>query len=337
MSRRHPAYGAAFLLVLVLALWLGRAATTERNTYVVSTELDTVGGSIAPGADVKLRGLAVGRVTELAPTDDGGVRLTISIQPSQAAQIPSDVVARVLPATVFGTTYVDLVTGTTDGSGPSLAAGAVIPQDRGTATLELQKALDGIDGLVSALGPARLSTVLHTLASSLDGKGDELGRVVDRYNHVSSELRPQVPLVREDLRLLAANLRTLRDVAPQLLDAIDDTVVVADHLVERRVDLSRLIESGLRLTDETGRLVDRTAPGYEQNIVGAAIIIDALYDNRYGITQGPRSLDRLLRRAMTVTDGGTIRIDATVVSAAVHDYYTRRDCPQYGPAKGGNC
>lgn len=338
MRRRHVTYGAAFVILVSLLFGLPKTVGGDGDGQIVVAELDTIGGSLAPGADVKLRGLVVGRVVELTATDDGGVRMTLSLQGDQISQIPADVLARVLPATVFGTTYVDLTSKARDVSKTGhLAAGSVIPQDASTATLELQRALDGIDSLVDALGPARLSTVLHSLASALDGNGDDLGSLVDGFGNVTTELRFRVPLVRENLKLLAQNLRTLRDVAPDLLDAVDDTVVVADHLVERRVDLSDLIDSGLALTDETGELLDRTGPGYERNVVGAAIILDALYDNRDGLTQGPRSLDRLLRRAMTITEGGTIRIDATVVSASVHDYYLRRDCPRFGTARGGNC
>lgn len=332
---RHAAYGVLLVAVLAASLLAGAALRARDDVATVSASFDTVGGSISAGADVKLRGYVVGSVASVEAHAGGGVELTMDIQGGDLDQVPSGVVARVLPATVFGTTYVELVP-VGRGAG-SLADGAVVPQDRRAPTIELQRALDGIDQLVDALGPAELSTVLHSLASAVDGQGRAIGETLDGLGRVARTLGPQVPLVRDDLRLLADNLRTLREVAPELLDAVDDTVVVTDHLVERRVDLSRLVDEALALVDDSGRLLDGTSERLERTLEGAAVLIDALYDNRDDLARVPGALDDLLRRVVTVTDGGKVRIDATVVNAGRYPYYTPADCPRYGSVAGRNC
>src|SRR5690349_6412663 len=72
----------------------------------VSAQLRDAGGSLPSGADVKMRGAIVGKVTGISAGPAGGVRVAIAIPASNLKMVPGNVVARILPATVFGTSYV---------------------------------------------------------------------------------------------------------------------------------------------------------------------------------------------------------------------------------------
>src|SRR5690348_17715403 len=129
LTRRDLAIrGLAALAVLAVALTFLFMKSTGSigGPRHVSAELRDAGGSLSSGADVKVRGVIVGRVTGIGPGAGGGVRVDISIPQSDLDMVPANVVARILPATVFGTSFVDL-TYRGLASTQSLRAGAVIP------------------------------------------------------------------------------------------------------------------------------------------------------------------------------------------------------------------
>lgn len=103
-------YGVVFLAVLALLLSLSVAVYQQVFTPAVRIELeaDSIGNQLDPRADVKLRGLLVGEVRAVH-ADGTKATLDIALKPEYVASIPSDVHARLLPKTLFGEKYVDLV------------------------------------------------------------------------------------------------------------------------------------------------------------------------------------------------------------------------------------
>jgi ABC-type transporter Mla subunit MlaD len=81
----------------------------------VTVQLPTVGDTLGINSDVKYNGLRVGRVVNVDPgvgtDEDGwdGPRAEVLVDPEHAQLIPAEVRARVLPGTLFGNEYVDLV------------------------------------------------------------------------------------------------------------------------------------------------------------------------------------------------------------------------------------
>ncbi|MEY9485276.1 ABC-type transporter Mla subunit MlaD [Streptomyces calvus] len=103
-------YGIAFIAVLALLLSLAVAVYQQAFTPVVKVTLEAgrLGNQLDPRADVKLRGLLVGEVREVH-ADGTGATLDLALKPEHVGRIPSDVRARLLPKTLFGEKYVDLV------------------------------------------------------------------------------------------------------------------------------------------------------------------------------------------------------------------------------------
>ncbi len=150
---RRALAGRGLIVLLVFVALLGatylRSTGTIGGNPEVSALVRNAGGSLRPGSDVKINGVIIGRVTEITNGSDGDVQHRLLVNEDDLDSIPANVEARILPATVFGTTFVDLVV--YDGaSDDALEAGDVIPADKSQGTLELQQALDDIDRLVTA-------------------------------------------------------------------------------------------------------------------------------------------------------------------------------------------
>src|SRR5690348_4251457 len=119
--------GVVYLSIAVVLLLVAMLAYNK--TFVSSTDvtLDAggIGNALQKNSDVKLNGVPVGTVTGIRAVD-GGSRLTLALDPQTARQLPPDTVARILPKTLFGERYVDLIPGHDDGH---LTGGATIHQD----------------------------------------------------------------------------------------------------------------------------------------------------------------------------------------------------------------
>jgi phospholipid/cholesterol/gamma-HCH transport system substrate-binding protein len=329
--------GIVFVIVVVLACgFLAlKLQGSFGDTVPVTADLQTAGGSLRTGVDVKMRGMVVGKVAAV----EGGanqVRLSLRIDEDEVGQIPANVQARVLPASVFGTSYVDLVAPERKGVGASLRAGDVVKQDLSQKTVELQTALDSIDTLVDALGPSELATALHTVASALDGRGEDLGNAIETFNTYLNRVMPMVPEVRRDLRLLAVNLNSLDRNAPDLLEAADDTRVTLNNLVDRRDQIGKMLGGASELLGDTDAFLRDHEATYLRALGLSQTLVDALYDERVNFRDGLVSTGQLAMKLLTVLEDGYGRVEG-IIYASGPDDYTSADCPRYGSLKGGNC
>ncbi len=325
--------GLVTFVVMAVLLGLAYARVTGRlgGDPEVSAQVRNAGGALRPGSDVKIAGVIVGRVSEIGQGDDGNVRVDMTMPADRMDEVPDNVVARILPATVFGTTYVDLVV-YGGPSGTPLAAGASIPADTEQGTLELQQALDDIDRLVKALGPAELSSAISSAAVALDGRGEKIGRIIDVADAYLGKITPELPQARSVLRELADNLEVVDDLAPQLLDATEDGLVTLDTIVEQRAAISALIIGGTTLTRTAGDFLDANTRRLVRMLDNGALLLDVLYDNRRaGITDSISTNIRVGAVLPTAVREGFVRTDAQLALDAPAPY-SSADRPAYGPS-----
>ena len=159
------------------------------------------GMQLLRGADVKLRGVIVGDVRGI--TTDGRRRAsTLALDPDQVGLIPADVSARLLPKTLFGERYVELVLPADRRRRPS-AAGAVIGQDRTPRRSSWSGCSTRRCRCCRAIEPDKLAATLGALATALEGRGDQLGANLVALDGYLGELNEEMPTIAEDVRRLA--------------------------------------------------------------------------------------------------------------------------------------
>ncbi|MDV3220561.1 MCE family protein [Intrasporangium sp.] len=283
------AYGVIFIVVVTILLGLSVAAYQKRFTPVVLVSLETtrLGSQLQEHADVKLRGLVVGEVRSIEVTATGA-RLGLALHPEHVAMIPADVSARLLPKTLFGERYVDLVlprrpADAGSPAGRSIAEGDVIGQDRSRVAIELETVLDNLDPLLRAVQPAKLATTLGSLSSTLEGRGDAIGEHVEILDDYVARLNRKLPALQEDIGLLADTLDLYDDLSPDLFRLAESLRVTNRTIVEKDQQLAgffvgtaglahtlegflrdneeRIIQVG-QVTRPTSELLARYAPNY---------------------------------------------------------------------------
>ncbi|GAA2470499.1 MCE family protein [Streptomyces longisporus] len=227
-------YGVVFLAVLALLLSLSVAVYRQAFTPVVRIRLeaDSLGNQLDPRADVKLRGLLVGEVRSVH-ADGQKATLDIALKPEYAADIPSDVRARLLPKTLFGEKYVDLVAPARSSARP-IRAGDVITQDRTRVGIELQQVMNDLLPLLRTVQPGKLNATLSAFATALEGRGDRIGDNLTRVEDYLHRLNPHLPSLTEDFARLADVAQVYGDAAPDLMEILRNTVTTSRTLVAER-------------------------------------------------------------------------------------------------------
>ena len=329
----------ALVLLIVVALVATGLLAWGKGMFSdevrVSAQVDDIGGALAAGADVKVQGVIVGRLASIE-SRDGGVRLDLVLDAGAASEIPREVTARILPATVFGTSYVDLAVPDKT-SEARLAADQVIQQDRRESTLELQDSLDSTYRVMTAVKPADLAVTLGAIAEAVDGRGEKLGATIETLNSFLKRLESQTPLLKEDLALLATNLETFADISPEVLDAVDSGLVTARTIVAKRAQLTSILAGGTALADEADRLLVEQEKPFVETIRQSAVVVDAVFDHRTGIASGFRNFVSFSRKGKGVFSAGPWMATDVIIKTGDDAPYTAADCPVFGPVRGDNC
>jgi phospholipid/cholesterol/gamma-HCH transport system substrate-binding protein len=328
-------YGIVFIVTIGLMLSLTVAVYQQVFTPVVriTLEADTLGNQLDPRADVKLRGLLVGEVREVR-ADGEKATLDIALKPEHVALIPSDVNARLLPKTLFGEKYVDLVIPERP-SARHIRAGDVITQDRTKVGIELQQLMDDLLPLLRAVQPAKLNATLSAFATALDGRGEEIGDNLVRVERYLRRLNPHMPSIKEDMSRFADVAEVYGEAAPDLLRILRNTITTSRTLVEKKDRFASVLTRTATAADTADRMLDKNA---ERLITLGRVSRPtlALFD-RYS-PEYPCLLDGLVKQEAAAEEtfrGGKMRI--TLEFVRQRPPYRPGEEPRYADRSGPNC
>ncbi|WP_435132949.1 MCE family protein [Actinacidiphila sp. bgisy144] len=346
-ARRRTA-GIVFLLVPALLAWLAVAVYDKSFTHSVTVTVETgsAGNEMNQGADVKMRGVVVGRVTAIH-ADGAGARLTLAIDPGQMRHIPAGVTAQMLPTTLFGERFVALVppagaaTGTgTTGTGATLAAHATIPQDRSADAVELEQVLDNVMPLLTAVQPQKLAATLNAVSTALDGRGQELGTTLVQLDRYLTKLNPQLPALTDDIKQLVTVSNTYDAAAPDIVQALTDFTRTSGTIAEQQANLSTLYGS----TTATAQDITTYLRQNKQNLIHLAadsrgtLQLLAKYAPSFPCTLRTLAdfvpeMDKALGKG---TDEPGLHVDVTAV-ASRGKYVAGKDTPVYDASGDPQC
>ncbi len=251
-QHKYPLLGLTYLVVVALLISLSIAAFRKdlpwQRTATIEVVTTHAGLELNNHADVKIQGRVVGEVRGTR-TDNGQTVIELGIEHDELRHIPADVDAAIVPKTLFGEKYVDLLPRKRS-TATRIADGATIRQTR-TAT-EIGDVYAKLVPLLRAVEPARLSTVLNTLATTLEGRGTQLARTIDNLGLLLAELDPHLDTLDADLRALATTLEGYDAAAPDLLTTLANTTALTnDLLMPSRVRLGDLFSSVTDLSSTT--------------------------------------------------------------------------------------
>jgi phospholipid/cholesterol/gamma-HCH transport system substrate-binding protein len=152
--------------------------------YTLKAELPASGG-LYPTANVTYRGVTIGKVTDVEPTQQGA-EATMSIDSRYT--IPIDATANVHSVSAVGEQYLDLVS--TGNPGKYFADGQTIT--KGTVPSEIGPALDTAQRGLEALPADKIPVLLDETAQSVGGLGPALQRLVDSTQAIVGDFKTNI-------------------------------------------------------------------------------------------------------------------------------------------------
>jgi phospholipid/cholesterol/gamma-HCH transport system substrate-binding protein len=263
LRRKRRLQGVGFLVVVALLLGLTIAVYNKalpwQSTDQVILEADRAGNQLVVPADVKLDGVIVGRVSGVS-TEGEIARMKLQIDKARIGQIPADVEARILPKTLFGEKFVELVVPPgSPPNGPKLKAGDVISQDRSETAIELQRVFDDLLPVLRTLNPAQLSITLSNLAGALRNRGEALGHNVELVNQYFTEFNKKLPTFNHDIAALADVSSTYADATPDLLEMLRNFSVNAETFTVKEDTYAQFLVGSAEFAQTAGDVFGENA------------------------------------------------------------------------------
>lgn len=239
--------GIGFLAMLLFFIWLTAAFFNKSFVDSVDVTLETsrAGSQLPKAADVKLRGMIVGEVSDVEVVDDG-VRMTLAMKPEMIDDVPAGVSALIVPKTLFGEKYISLIPPENRGS-ESLESGDVI--QKAEVPIELETVLNNLYPLLEAVEPAELSKTLTAVSTALSGRGEQLGDTLVSFNDYLTQINPDIPLLVDDLVALGEVSDVYADALPDLARVLENSVTTGNTIVEKQAQLTAFLANTATLGD----------------------------------------------------------------------------------------
>ncbi len=245
--------------------------------YTLYAELPRSGG-LYPTANVTYRGITIGRVTDVEPTERG-VRATMSID--SRYKIPENASANVHSVSAVGEQYVDLVS--TGNVNQYLRDGQTIAT--GTVPSEIGPALDAANRGLAALPADKIDGLLTEASQAVGGLGPALQRLVDSTTAIASDFRDNLAPVND----IIAHSAPILDSQVNSGDAIGawsaNLNVIGAQAAEQDAALRSGLQQAAPTADQLNAVFSNVQDSLPQTLANLEIVIDMLKRYHNGVEQ----------------------------------------------------
>ena len=208
----------ASVLVVLGWYYLQLPTVVGIGQYKLYAELPRSGGLYAT-ANVTYRGIQIGKVTAVDPTERGA-RATLSIDDHY--KIPIDASANVHSVSAIGEQYLDLVS--TGNPGQHFTNGQTITKS--TVPAEIGPALDAANRGLAVLPSEKIASVLDETSQAVGGLGPALQRLVDSTQVIVHDFRD--------------NLSPVNDIIAHCAPILDSQVTSGDPIERWAANLNTI-------------------------------------------------------------------------------------------------
>ena len=287
---------AALVAALLVVFWPG-----ADKKYVTAKFPRTV--SLYEGSEVKILGVAVGKVETVEPT---GTNVTVKFYYEGEQKVPADAKAAVISPSIVGDRFIQLTPAYSGGA--QLKNNATLGEDRTATPLELDEIFGSINDLTKALGPegankpvangvGPLTRLLDSTARNFGGQGAEfnttlknLGALTKTLADNKDELFGTLAQVEEFTKTLADNDGTVRRFNDSLAGG-------ADLLAGEREELAAVLKNLSIAMVQVRGFVKENRGSLTRNIAGLNRVSKVLVKRRDVLDQtlryAPAALNNL--------------------------------------------
>lgn len=208
--------------------------------YLVKADFADSGG-IFKGAQVTYDGVSVGTVEKLT-LDPGSSGVTLSLRLKPGTKVPDTLKAVVGNRSAIGEQYVDLEPSRQ--GAPYLAAGDTIKREDTALPIPPTQLVVNLDDLVRSVDVNDVTTVLDELGTAFTGAGNDLQRLIDASNALTTTATQYLPQTKQLIKDSKPVLDTQRRTASDFKSYNADLAQLTDQLRASDPDFRKLFVTG---------------------------------------------------------------------------------------------
>ncbi|GAA3806558.1 hypothetical protein GCM10022226_28320 [Sphaerisporangium flaviroseum] len=234
--------------------------------YRVTAEFESSPG-LVDGVEVAYLGVRVGKVGDirLAPG-----KIVIGLDIDRDTRLPQGVTAEIRRKSAIGEPYVELSPPSKGTGGPALAAGDVIPLAKTSVPIDYKKVFDGVGKLLDSVPADDARTIVHEVATGLDGRAPALRGIIDDAHDLTGTLAENADLLDDLSGQLTRLTGTLAGKREKLAGGISDLSAVTASLRASRRDLNTILDRGPGVFGQIDHLLKTARPGFSCLLTASA-------------------------------------------------------------------
>ena len=236
------------LIVLVIAVGLQTEELWSMATSIRHQALFAEAGGLAPGNDVKVSGVKVGTVSDVALSHG---KALVTFRVDSKVHLGSSTTAHIRTGTVLGARMLTLE----PAGSATLHATDIIPLYRTSSPYSLTDAVSDFTSNTAGTDTGSLNQSLDTLSDTIDRLGPQLGPTFDGLTRLSQTLSSR----NESLRKLLTNAADVTGILSQRSQQVNTLLLNANDLLgvlnQRRYAIVNLLANTAALSQQLSGLV----------------------------------------------------------------------------------
>ncbi|MGN6333368.1 MAG: MCE family protein [Motilibacteraceae bacterium] len=271
----------------VLAFTIGNFSFGPRSSY---TAVFSDATGLRSGDEVRIAGVRVGQVQDVALTRDDHAAVTFDVDASR--RLPAGVRVQIRYRNLVGERYVALTEG--PGANRTLRPGATIPLAQTTPALDLTVLFNGFKPLFAALSPNDVNTLSGEIIQVLQGEGGTVTDLLARTASLTSTLADRDAVIGRTIDNLDQVLATVQQRDSRLSELILQLQRFVSGLSADRAAIGSSLAGIADLADATSGLLEQGRAPLKDDIAQLGQVASTLDANKSTVDDVLKNLPRKL-------------------------------------------
>jgi phospholipid/cholesterol/gamma-HCH transport system substrate-binding protein len=264
--------------IIVLGWYYLRIPTLAGiGQYTLKADLPASGG-LYPTANVTYRGINVGKVTGVEPTENG-VQATMSV--ASEYKIPIDATANVHSVSAVGEQYLDLVS--VDTPNKYFSPGQTIT--KGTVPTEIGSTLDAANRALSVLPKEKIASLLDETSQAVGGLGPALQRMVDATQAIAGDFKTNIADVNDIVKNSGPILDSQAETGDEIGHWTRNLDVLAAQAAKNDQHVQSILSQAAPTADQVNGLFSDVRESLPQTLANVEVVAEMLKRYNKGVEQ----------------------------------------------------
>jgi phospholipid/cholesterol/gamma-HCH transport system substrate-binding protein len=258
----------------VLAVSIANLDLSSTTSYTARFSDATM---VLPGDDVRIAGVRVGQVEEVAIVDRTQAEVAFSVEANR--RLPASVIAQIKFRNLVGQRYISLNQGTGGNPDDVLEPGEEIPVERTRPALDLTELFNGFKPLFRALSPNDVNQLSYEIIQVLQGEGGTVESLLAHTASLTSAIADKDQVIGEVITNLNSALDTINARGDELSTLVVQVQQLVSGLAADREPIGDAIDALGGLTETTSGLIDEAREPLKQDIAALGRLTNNLNDS----------------------------------------------------------